>query len=73
LPPPETEKNGKEKEKNRSVEKSISEMEKKRKKNRSEKQRNKSLKLTVCAFFSLLQVAVTFIDSVGRQRRKRGF
>jgi len=73
LPPPETEKNGKEKEKNRSVERSRSKMEKKRKKNRSEKQRNKSLKSTNCVFFSLLQVAVTFIDVVGRQRRRRGF
>jgi len=27
--------------------------------------------LTICAFFSLLQVAVTFTDGVRRQRRRR--
>jgi len=50
LPPPETEKNGKAKEKNRSVERSRSKTEKKRKKNRSVNKKQK-LKSTVCCVF----------------------
>jgi hypothetical protein len=67
LPPPKIEKNGKEKEKNRYVERSRSKTEKKRNKNRSVKEKLK-LKQTVCCDF------VVFAGhgiTTGREGQKR--
>jgi len=66
LPPPETRKNGKEKEKNRSVERNRSKTEKKRKKNRPVKEKLK-LKQTVCCDSLFSQVTASPLAEKGRR------
>jgi len=67
LPSPETKKNGKEKEKNRSVERSISKTEKKRMKNRFVKEK---LKQTVCCDFVVFEGHGVTAGREGQKRRR---